>query len=66
MAAGVLVGLLANTLLGAWWLDPAIALAIAAIAIHEGIETWWGNGCACAAVPGLEDARDTCKDDCCP
>lgn len=63
MAAGVLVGLLANTLLGAWWLDPAIALAIAAIAIHEGIETRRGNGCACAAVLGLDDAPDTCQDD---
>jgi len=66
MAAGVLVGLLANTLLGAWWLDPAIALAIAAIAIHEGIETRRGNGCACAAVLGLDDAPDTCQDDGCP
>ncbi len=38
MAAGVLVGLLANTLLGAWWLDPLIGLAIAALAVLEGIE----------------------------
>ena len=38
MAAGVLVGLLANTVLGAWWLDPLIGLAIAALAVHEGIE----------------------------
>src|SRR5437660_280398 len=29
LAAGVLVGLLANTLLGAWWLDPMVALGIA-------------------------------------
>jgi divalent metal cation (Fe/Co/Zn/Cd) transporter len=66
MAAGVLVGLLANTLLGAWWLDPAIALGIAAIAIHEGIETRRDNGCACAAVLGLDHAPDTCQDDGCP
>jgi divalent metal cation (Fe/Co/Zn/Cd) transporter len=65
MAAGVLGGLLANTLLGAWWLDPAIALAIAAIAIREGIETWKGDGCACAAVPGLDDSPDACRDDRC-
>lgn len=40
LAAGVLAGLLANTLLGWWWLDPLIALGIAALAIHEGRETW--------------------------
>jgi len=63
MAAGVLIGLLANTVLGAWWLDPAIALAIAALAVHEGVETWHGNGCDCAAIPGLADG--TCHEDCC-
>jgi hypothetical protein len=31
----VLVGLLANTLLGVWWLDPLIALGIAAVAVEE-------------------------------
>jgi len=30
LAGAVLVGLAANTLLGLWWLDPAIALVIAA------------------------------------
>ena len=63
MAAGVLTGLLANTVLGAWWLDPVIALAIAALALHEGLATWHGNGCDCAAIPGLAD--DTCHEDCC-
>ena len=57
MAAGVLAGLLANTLLGAWWLDPAIALAIAAIAIHEGIETWRGDGCAAWPSPASTSPR---------
>ena len=33
LAAAVLAGLLANTLLGWWWLDPAIGLGIAAWAI---------------------------------
>ena len=55
LAAGVLTGLLANTLFGLWWLDPVIALGIAALAVHEGREAWDGDGCACAAVPGLED-----------
>jgi divalent metal cation (Fe/Co/Zn/Cd) transporter len=59
MAAGVLVGLLANALVGLWWLDPVIALAIAILAVHEGREAWEGGGCACAAIPGLGE------DDCC-
>ena len=63
MAAGVLAGLVANTTLGWWWLDPVIALAIAAIAVREGHETWAGDDCACVAMPGLEE--DRCQDDCC-
>ena len=63
MAAGVLTGLLANTTLGVWWLDPGIALAIAAAAIHEGIQTWNGSGCDCATIPGLIES--TRQDDCC-
>lgn len=47
LAAAVLVGLLANTLLGAWWLDPAVGLLIAALAMREGIDAWHGKECAC-------------------
>jgi divalent metal cation (Fe/Co/Zn/Cd) transporter len=47
LAAGVLAGLLSNTLLGWWWLDPAVALIIAAIAIREGIEAWRGEDPCC-------------------
>lgn len=43
LAAGVLAGLLASTLLGWWWLDPAVALVIAALAVQEGIEAWRGE-----------------------
>jgi len=45
LAAGVLIGLLGNTLLGWWWLDPVVALGIAALAIREGIEAWRGEDC---------------------
>ncbi|MEZ5100741.1 MAG: cation transporter [Thermoleophilia bacterium] len=48
LAAAVLAGLLANAALGWWWLDPAAALAIAAIAVREGLQSWRGRGC-CAA-----------------
>jgi divalent metal cation (Fe/Co/Zn/Cd) transporter len=47
MAVGVLIGLLANTALGWWWLDPLIALIIATLAVHEGLETWRGESCGC-------------------
>ena len=48
LAAAVLVGLAANTLFGLWWLDPAIALAIAAICVREGQKAWRGEECGCA------------------
>jgi len=47
LAAAVLVGLLANTLFGLWWLDPVAALAVAALAIKEGRESWRGENCDC-------------------
>jgi divalent metal cation (Fe/Co/Zn/Cd) transporter len=45
LAATVLVGLLGNALFGLWWLDPAAALVVAAVALKEGRETWRGEGC---------------------
>jgi len=45
LAAAVLVGLLANTLFGLWWLDPLVALGIAGLAVREGIEAWKGEQC---------------------
>ena len=56
MAAGVLLGLLANAALGWWWLDPVIALAIAALAVKEGREAWRGEVCGDCAPVGF----DTC------
>jgi divalent metal cation (Fe/Co/Zn/Cd) transporter len=45
LAAAVLVGLLGNALLGLWWLDPAAALVVAAVAVREGRQSWRGEGC---------------------
>jgi divalent metal cation (Fe/Co/Zn/Cd) transporter len=42
-AAAVLAGLAANSGLGWWWLDPAIALGIAALAVKEGREALEGD-----------------------
>ena len=36
----VLAGLALNSTVGWWWADPIAALAIAAVALREGIETW--------------------------
>lgn len=30
-----------------WWLDPVVGLAIAGIAVWQGIEAWRGKECAC-------------------
>jgi divalent metal cation (Fe/Co/Zn/Cd) transporter len=48
LAAAVLVGLLGNALFGLWWLDPAAALVVAAVALKEGRQSWRGEGC-CAS-----------------
>jgi divalent metal cation (Fe/Co/Zn/Cd) transporter len=51
LAGAVLVGLAANSLFGLWWLDPVIALAIAAVCVREGQKAWRGEQCGCATCP---------------
>jgi divalent metal cation (Fe/Co/Zn/Cd) transporter len=46
MSAVLLIGLLANALLGWWWADPIAGLVIAALALREGIEAWRGEVCS--------------------
>jgi divalent metal cation (Fe/Co/Zn/Cd) transporter len=55
LSIALLIGLGANALFGLWWMDPAAALFIAAVAIKEGRESWRGDGCcdACHAS-GIE------------
>jgi len=64
LAAALLVGLLGNALLGAWWLDPAVGLLIAALAVKEGREAWRGEGC-CVTDPFAGAPDEGCIDDCC-
>ncbi|MGW1195655.1 cation transporter [Streptomyces sp. NPDC002536] len=45
LAAAVLLGLLANTLFGLWWFDPAVGLLVAGLAVREGVEAWRGEEC---------------------
>ena len=67
LAGALLIGLLGNALAGAWWLDPAVGLLIAAVAVREGVESWRGEGC-CVASPldgaGFLDDH-SCEHDCC-
>ena len=49
LAIAVLAGLLANALFGVWWLDPVVALGIAAVAVQEGRKALRGEGCGCAS-----------------
>jgi divalent metal cation (Fe/Co/Zn/Cd) transporter len=61
LSIGLLIGLGGNALLGWWWLDPAVALVIAGVAVHEGRESWRGESC-CTTLPA---GADGCHDDCC-
>lgn len=45
MAGAVLLGLLGNALIGAWYLDPVAGLFIAFVAVREGREAWRGDSC---------------------
>lgn len=57
LAAGLLAGLVLNAAFGLWWADPAVALAIAAVAINEGRQTWQGQGCC--ATPTINNENKT-------
>jgi divalent metal cation (Fe/Co/Zn/Cd) transporter len=58
LAIAVLAGLLANTLFGMWWLDPAVALGISGLALWEGRRAWLGESCECAAcATPIDQAR---------
>lgn len=72
LSAVLLIGLLANSLLGWSWADPIAALIIAAIAVKEGHDAWQGKGCcATPTAPVVSSPSETdscgCKPgcDCC-
>ncbi|MEU4407381.1 hypothetical protein AB0F88_22890 [Streptosporangium sp. NPDC023963] len=44
LAAGVLAGLALNAA-GWWWIDPAMAVLLAAVAAREGLRAWRGHSC---------------------
>jgi divalent metal cation (Fe/Co/Zn/Cd) transporter len=61
LAAGVLASLALNAAFGLWWADPAVALAVGALAVHEGSQTWQGDGC-CASTPINSETNPGCAD----
>jgi divalent metal cation (Fe/Co/Zn/Cd) transporter len=47
-AAAVLLGLAVTaSRADAWWLDPAVGLLIAALAVWQGLRSWRGEDCGC-------------------
>jgi divalent metal cation (Fe/Co/Zn/Cd) transporter len=63
-AAAVLLSIVANGLLGWWWLDPITGLGIAILAVHEGRKAWAGEVCADCAPVGFQSEQG-CDDGCC-
>jgi divalent metal cation (Fe/Co/Zn/Cd) transporter len=59
-AAAVLVSILANAVLGWWWLDPIAGLGIAGLAVREGREAWAGEVCGDCAPIGFKSAASCC------
>ncbi len=51
LSAVLLVGLVANAVLGWWWADPVAGLVIGALAGREGVEAWRGEQC-CSTPTG--------------
>jgi divalent metal cation (Fe/Co/Zn/Cd) transporter len=57
LASAVLAGLVSQRLFGWSWVDPIAGLAVAAVAVKEGRDTWRGDDC-CAPI--LSGALDGC------
>ena len=65
LSAVLLVGLLANSLLGWSWADPIAALAIAAMAVREGMNAWNGESCCAPVLTTGAERSDDVHRDCC-
>jgi divalent metal cation (Fe/Co/Zn/Cd) transporter len=64
LAGALLLGLLGNVVVGAWWLDPGVGMLIAIVAVQEGRQAWRGEGC-CVADPLAGLGVDRCEEECC-
>ncbi len=65
MSGVLLVGLVANSLLGWSWADPIAALLIAAIAVKEGYSAWRGDGCCAPNAAALSQEVTNGSSDAC-
>ena len=74
LSAVLLVGLVLNALWGWSWADPVAALAIAGVAVREGLQAWRGEDCCSPAgalsATGEQGAASAvpargCADGCC-
>jgi len=65
LAGALLIGLVANAAVGAWWLDPIVGLLIAAVAVKEGVEAWRGEGCSCTTDPLVALREEHSPEACC-
>jgi divalent metal cation (Fe/Co/Zn/Cd) transporter len=66
LSAVLLVGLATNSVFGWTWADPLAALAIAAVALREGIRAWRGDTCCTpASAMFANDDVGACVDDAC-
>ncbi|MFJ6028776.1 cation transporter [Pseudarthrobacter sp. NPDC092424] len=63
LSAVLLIGLLLNSSPGWWWADSVAALAIAAIAVREGINAWRGD--TCCTVPAVPDGPAAAAEEAC-
>jgi len=62
LSAAVLLGLVANSLLGWAWADAVAALVIAVFALREGLEAWRGDACKqpVSALVGESEGGGSC------
>jgi divalent metal cation (Fe/Co/Zn/Cd) transporter len=65
LAGALLIGLAGNAIASAWWLDPAVGLLIAGVAVKEGLEAWRADGCCIGSPLDGYVIGTPCEDDCC-
>jgi divalent metal cation (Fe/Co/Zn/Cd) transporter len=64
LSAVLLAGLVLNATLGWSWVDPLVALVIAAVASREGLGAWRGDACCVPAARSKLDAASTAAEGC--
>ena len=64
LSFALLLGLVANAVVGWWWADPVAALVMVPWLVREGMEGIRGEEChECGGSPCDDGDRDTCRDE---